>query len=184
MKLEGIHEAVVRKRDNIVGNARIESLPAEYEEAVQRMEDYLRSQNKRCTIERRYVLELLYRYTTPVDNITLHEAVCKDKGNVSLTTVYNTMDLLVQLNLARRIELVSHGMVFFERTLGIEPHGYVVCDQCGGIRTLRLTRLMTPIQEQLPKGFAATDHSIIVHGFCQKCQRAMARKKRQPRSSK
>lgn len=182
MKQEGVHEAVVRKRDTIIKHTQTQTVPPEYEQAVGQMEDYLRSQGKRCTIERRYVLETLYRCVAPVDCNTLREVVCANKGNVSLTTIYNTMDLLVQLRLARRIELVSHGMVFFERTLGIAPHGYGVCDQCGNIWTLGLAQVQPSLQGQLPKGFEPTDFSIVVHGLCQKCQRALSRKKRQTRN--
>lgn len=179
MKQEGIHEAVNRKRDNIARHVPTQNVPAEYQQAVGQMEDYLRSQGKRCTIERRYVLETLYCFTGPVDCNTLRDEVCSRKGNVSLTTIYNTMDLLVQLRLARRIELVSHGMVFFERTLGLDLHGYGVCDECGNIWTLKLEPVLAPLQVQLPKGFEPTDYSLIVHGLCPKCQRALARKKRQ-----
>lgn len=171
MKAEGVTESVNRKRDNIIKNARTETLPPQYEEAAKIMEDHLKANKRRCTIERRYVLEMLYRYTTPVDISTLHEAICETMGNVSLTTVYNTLDLLVELKLAHRIDLVSHGMAFFERTLGVEPHGYVVCEQCGSIKPLKLPRLMEEVGPMLPAGYTPQGYTLLIHGLCSACQR-------------
>lgn len=183
MKQEGIYEAVNRKRDKIIKNARTGEIPPEYSEALVRMEDYLRSQKKRCTVERRYVLEMLYRHDWPVDINTLHEKVCEARGNVALTTIYNTLELLEQLHLARRIDLVSHGMTFFERSLGLEPHGFVICSECGSLRHLRLANLMPALQVQLPAGFLAQDYSLQIQGLCEKCQRALLRKRKKHTSS-
>lgn len=185
VKPEGVYEAVNRKRDNIVGNLSLVPIAEEYAKAVDLMEDYLRAQKKRCTIERRFVLQLLYQSTQPIDIRTLHELVCKECGNVSLTTVYSTIDLLVQLHLARRFELVSHGMAFVERTLGTEPHGYVVCNECATISVLSLPTLLEDLQPQMPRGFKSDDYSLIVHGLCSKCQRKLKTKtrKKQPKKT-
>lgn len=181
-KAEGVHAGVNRKRDLIVGNLKRVPLAAEYDEALQTMEDYLRSHAKRCTIERRFVLQTLYQLVQPVDIGTLHAMICADAGNVSLTTVYSTLDLLVQLHLARRFELVSHGMAFFERTLGTEPHGYVVCSQCGAISVLRQPALLATLQPQLPRGFAPDDYTLIVRGLCSKCQRRLRKKTKETKT--
>lgn len=170
-KAEGVYETVNRKRDVILSNLQRVPLPPEYQTAVASMEDYLHSQHKRCTIERRFVLEMLYQLTQPVDIGTLHQLICGEQGNVALTTVYSTLELLVQLHLARRVELVSHGMTFFERTLGVEPHGYVVCDQCGAISILKQPTLLHDLQPQMPRGFVPDDYSLIIHGLCSKCHR-------------
>lgn len=176
MKTDGIHEAVNRKRDTIVRQAQPGQLSQEYDEALHRMEAYLHGQHKRCTVERSFVLQALYQLSVPVDVETLHAQVCDRFGNVSLTTVYNTLDLLVELRLARRLELVARGMSFFEKTLGQEPHGYVVCEQCGSIKVLRKPGLLESFMPQLPRGFTPDGYTLLIHGLCAKCQRA-ARKK-------
>jgi Fur family ferric uptake transcriptional regulator len=174
---ERVSEAVNRKRDQITKNLHTDAVPPEYDEALQIMEDYLRSQNKRCTVERRFILQALYQLSSPVDIYTLHKIVCADEGSVALTTVYNTLDLLVQLKLANRLELVSRGMTFFERTLGQEPHGFVICEQCGTIKVLRKLQVLQKFETQLPKGFLPEAYTLQIHGLCAKCQRANAKKK-------
>ena len=59
---ERVAEAVNRKRDQITKNLHPDALAPEYDKALQIMEDYLRSQKKRCTVERR--LSILQRCTT------------------------------------------------------------------------------------------------------------------------
>jgi len=178
MKQEGIYQSVSRKRDTIIKNAPAGELPPEYEEARQRMEDYLRAQQKRCTVERRFVLTTLYQQTGPIDMVTLHERVCSEQGQVARTTVYNTVDLLVQLKLARRVELVSHGMTFVERTLGAEPHGYAICEECGVITVLHNPDLLKLFAKQLPRGFVTDDITLHIHGLCGKCSRKRKKKKK------
>ena len=176
---EPIHQAVSRKRDTIVSSLRLaDATPPEYDEALHRMEDYLHGLQRRCTIERRFILQMLYRVTLPVDVGTLHQLVCSHLGNVSLTTVYTTLDLLVQLGLARRLDLVDHAMAFFERTLGLEPHGYIVCTHCGSITLLRQPQLLHDLQPQLPRAFVASDYTLVIHGMCAKCRRAQSRSRR------
>ena len=174
---ERVSEAVNRKRDQITKNLRTDAVPSEYDEALQIMEDYLRSQKKRCTVERRFILQALYQLSSPVDIYTLHKIVCADEGSVALTTVYNTLDLLVQLKLANRLVLVSRGMTFFERTLGQEPLGFVICEQCGTIKVLRKLQVLQKFETQLPKGFLPEAYTFQIHGLCAKCQRANAKKK-------
>ena len=173
---ERVAEAVNRKRDQITKNLHPDALAPEYDKALQIMEDYLRSQKKRCTVERRFVLQALYQLSSPVDIATLHDIVCADEGNVSLTTIYNTLDLLVELKLANRLELVSRGMTFFERTLGQEPHGFVICEKCGSIKVLRKLQVLQKFESQLPKGFLPEAYTLQIHGLCAKCQRAVSKK--------
>lgn len=178
MKQEGHFEQIHRKRGNIIKNAHVEDqLPKEYDEALQLLEAYLHQEQKRNTIERRFILEVLYRLNTPVDADTLHELVCKLKGTVSLTTVYHTIDLLVSLRLAKRIDLLSNGMSFYEKTLGMEPHGYVICQKCGGISLLYRPDLLNALRLTLPRGFQPEDYTLHVHGLCSKCKRIRRRRK-------
>jgi len=181
---ERVADAVNRKRDQITRNLCSDTLAPEYDEALRIMEDHLRSQHKRCTVERRFILQALYQLSSPVDISTLHKLVCADEGSVALTTVYNTLDLLVELKLANRLELVSRGMTFFERTLGQEPHGFVICEQCGSIKVLRRLQVLQQFEPQLPKGFLPEAYTLQIHGLCAKCQRANARKKKSNTNNK
>ena len=176
-KPEGVFEVAHRKRDLITSNLTRVSLGSDYEEALTRMEDHLHTLQKRCTVERRFVLQMLYQLSQPVDITTLHSLICDELGNVAVPTVYSTLDLLVQLHLARRIELIGHSMAFFERTLGLAPHGYAVCSSCGVLQVLPAPSVLESVQNALPRGFAAEDFTFVVHGLCSRCKRARRAKK-------
>lgn len=167
----GVHEAANRKRDKIVLGIHSVTDSEDVAAGIALMEQHLKEQGRRCTIERRYVLEVLYSIASPVDIETLHQVICDSKGIVSLTTVYNTLDLLIELKLARRLELVSRGMSFFECTIGEKPHGYAICDQCGAVEPIYNLDLITLLAGKLPKGFENDEVTLLVHGRCSHCLR-------------
>lgn len=175
-RIESVHQSTHRKRDHIVSKVKFTEVPSEYEQALQRMEDHLRGIKKRCTVERRFVLQMLYQASQPLDVVTLHQQICQDLGHIAVPTVYSTLELLVELRLARRIELVN-GMAFFERTLGVEPHGFAVCEQCGTFTVISSPTLLQDLQPQLRRGFVPASYTLIIHGLCSKCKRAGASKK-------
>ena len=155
------------KRDHIVNSTRQDSQipeivpegapdeknrqPAGYAEALKRYESYMALHSKRHTPERSFILRQIYEQKVPVDIQTLHAMVCKHEGQVALTTIYNNLALLIEARLVRRLDLVGGAMAFFEKTLGVEPHGYMVCQRCGKIRTLQVEKLQDVIVPQLPK---------------------------------
>lgn len=177
---EGVHEAANRKRDNIVHKSvprrkglTVEELAVVGAEARQRFEAYLTLHARKHTPERLFVLQKVYESVGPVDIQTLHRRICEEEGMVSLTTVYNNLGLLVDARLVRRLDLVGGKMAFYERTLGQQPHGYVICDGCGDIHVTDQPALDG---YRLPRGFAASDVTFHIHGLCSKCQKLQKRK--------
>ncbi|GEM_PF-2106053 len=143
-----------------------------YEEAYKRYHSYILAHGKRFTPERVFVLKQLYAQKNPIDIKTLHELVCKEEGQVSLSTIYNSLSMLIDARLVRRLDLVNGAMAFFEKTLGVEPHGYAICQSCGKVKTLQISKFLPLIDEQMPKGFLTTDLNLQVNGLCKKCQTA------------
>ncbi len=143
-----------------------------YEEACRRYSNYISAHGKRLTPERAFILKKIYEQKAPVDIQTLYDMVCKEEGQVALSTIYNNLALLIDAQLVRRIDLVNGAMAFFEKTLGVEPHGYVVCQRCGKIKTLQISKVKEIMGEQLPKSFMVTDFNLQVNGLCKKCQTA------------
>lgn len=173
---EGIHEAANRKRDNIIRNVHSKRTDAgasindpDLTEAQEKFLHYLDQHKKKRTPERLVVLKKVYECQTPVDIQTLHELVCSEEYVVSLTTIYNNLSLLVDAGLVRKLDLVGGKMAFFEKTLGVKPHGYVICDECGAISLLRTLDVSS---QKVPLGFRIQDVTFHIHGVCKKCQAA------------
>lgn len=179
-----VHEQAQRKRDNIIRQASSRSsakMPevstSGYEQALALFDDYLVRQQKKRTPERLFILRQIYQSQTPIDIQTLHQRVCDQQGLVSLTTVYNNLNLLIDARLVRKLDLVGGHMSFFEKVIGQEYHGFIICDQCGSIRPFT-DPLMTDLQQKLPRGFKYRDITLQIHGICHKCDLALRRKSR------
>ncbi len=173
---EGIHEAANRKRDNIIRNVHNKRTETgatlnqtDLTAAQVKFEHYLDQHKKKRTPERLIVLKKVYECQAPVDIQTLHELVCNEEYAVSLTTIYNNLSLLVDAGLVRKLDLVGGKMAFFEKTLGVKPHGYVICDECGGISLIRSLDISS---QRVPAGFRVQDVTFHIHGVCKKCQSA------------
>lgn len=187
MKKERIYDAAAQKRDIIVDHELIpevateeqksseNALPAGYEKAKQQMVSYLVAHGKRLTPEREFILRQIYELKAPVDISTLYEMVCKEQGMVSLSTIYNNLALLVDARLVRRLDLVGGAMAFFEKTLGVEPHGYAICKNCGKIKTIQIEQMKGLVAQQLPKTYQVIDINLQVNVLCKKCQATLRR---------
>lgn len=198
MRKVRVYDSANLKRDHIIDPSRDESLipeaatkadkngkdgPAGYAEACKRYENYIKSHGKRLTPERAFILKKIYEQKTPVDIQTLFELVCKEEGQVALSTIYNNLSMLIDAQLVRRLDLVNGAMAFFEKTLGVEPHGYVICQRCGKIKTLQTARLKEIMADQLPKSYLITDFNLQVNGFCKRCQTNMRKEAEQDRKN-
>lgn len=117
------------------------------------------------------MLEEIYSLTMPVDVETLHKLVCEDFGTVSLTTVYNSLDLFIEIGLVRRIELVSGGMKFYERKLGQVTRGYVICRECGKLKAITIENILSEVISKVPHRFVLEDISLVASGLCSSCNK-------------
>ena len=89
---------------------------------------------------------------------------------MSLATVYNTLSMLVDLNLLHEVGPAADGSMRYDPN--VQPHFNLVCIRCG-----RIVDAEEPIPGTIGKlaaryGFALDDHSIALHGICPDCQRA------------
>lgn len=90
----------------------------------------------------------------------------KDMPEISMATVYNTLDALVESKLVR---LVNHDRGATRYCPNMQPHHHFYCDLCGSAFDiaeqpgLRLPRL------EIPEGFKADRFEIVIRGACQEC---------------
>jgi len=140
-------------------------------EACQLLEDYLKKHRMRQTIERRTILETVFRLNGPVDIETLYQLMDMEM-HVSKSTIYNALETLVEAKLVRKISLIEGGMCFYERALRQQPHGFVVCRYCGKVTSIARPDPTDDWLTNVPKSFRIEKLSFVVHGICRKCQDA------------
>ena len=139
------------------------------EKARQVLDNYLLQNNRRKTSERYAVLDAVYSvkgYFT-IDELALR-LEAEREFPVSRATLYNTLNLLVRLNL-----VVAH---YFQRqvcyTAAYTPgaQGWKICTSCGKMTDIRSAALANAIGEVPLKRFRQTGSALYVYGVCSSCQ--------------
>src|SRR5438270_13298130 len=90
----------------------------------------LRSRGQRVTSQRLVILRELRRRRRHATAEEIYRAVHQDLPGTSTPTVYATLELLVELGLARKIDAGTGVSLYDART---EPHQHTVCRRCGRI---------------------------------------------------
>jgi len=127
----------------------------------------LRERGLRVTSQRVVVHRALRELDRHVTADELLDAVSERLPNVSLPTIYATLDLLEDLSMVRRVQRAG-ATLFDPRT---DPHHHLICDECGSIEDLD-SALDTRAVERAAKrrGFSQARVEAVVHGRCASCR--------------
>lgn len=89
--------------------------------------------------------------------------------NVSLPTIYATLDLLEELGMVRRVQRAGTTL-FDPRT---ESHHHLICTACGSIEDLDSTLDTATLEHAAAEhGFEHERIEAVVHGRCASCRAA------------
>lgn len=132
--------------------------------------EYLIRHRKRRTAERFAILDCVMKSADHFTIDALSERLDADGFHVSLTTVYSTLDLLVDCNLVRRHRFGSDS-ARYERTVGGNSHHHLVCQRCGKVREVRDQSITDAIDEVRYQGFISSYFSLNIYGLCRACQK-------------
>ena len=136
------------------------------EAADARLTAALRERGQRVTSQRL----VIHRLLRELDRHVTADEVLRRAGerlpNVSLPTVYATLDLLTDLGLARRVSV--GGPVLYDPRP--DDHAHVRCRACGRIDDLDLTIDETAvIKAARAAGYAPEGAELVVEGLCPSC---------------
>jgi Fe2+ or Zn2+ uptake regulation protein len=127
----------------------------------------LRDRGMRVTSQRVIVNRALRELGRHVTADELLETVSQRLPNVSLPTIYATLDLLEELGMVRRVQRAGKTL-FDPRT---ESHHHLICTVCGSIEDLDSTLDSTEIELAAgARGFGAERVEAVVHGRCARCR--------------
>ena len=141
---------------------------SQLDEVRQRFVTYLRGRGQRKTPERLAVLDALYGTSDHVDADSLYGRLLDDGVSVSRATVYNTLDLLLECDLAVRHQF-GQQQAKYERAYAYWQHDHLICVDCGEILEFCDPRLQE-IQETVADiyGFEVARHALTVYGHCRR----------------
>jgi len=123
----------------------------------------------RMTRDRRVILQVLGEVSIPLTAEDILERVNAALPGMALSTVYRTLDKLVNRGSVQRTLLSNDGHAFFELTGNTHRH-YMVCLGCRRMFPLTccpVKDFANSAAEEL--GFEVTDHSLVLYGYCRHC---------------
>jgi Fur family ferric uptake transcriptional regulator len=134
---------------------------------------FLESRHKRRTPERFFILETATSLKGHFTADKLLQECEKGKMRVSRATLFNTLNLLLEAGVLRR--LTYHRVVGYEVAAKqtIEPRQNLVCTVCGRIQRRKAPQLRQWVEHQHYTDFApsADGVELYVYGECSRCRR-------------
>ena len=129
----------------------------------------LRERGLRLTPQREMVLSVMHQVEGVATAEEIFGRVQEISPAVDISTVYRTLDLLQELNLATCVD-PGDGQRRYE-LLGVHgPHLHLVCQSCGEVMGANLD-LAVSLAQQLREcyGFGADLEHLTVPGLCRAC---------------
>ena len=124
----------------------------------------------RLTQQRLLICEIFFEELTEHANIDeLYQKVKRRNGSIGYATVYRTLKLLTECDMATSIQ-IGDGTTRFEPVT--EHHDHLICTECGKIVEFEndeIEKLQVGIAARF--GFILTSHSMELFGICQNCAR-------------
>ncbi len=128
-------------------------------------EETISHSGHRLTPQRRQVYDVLLAHR---DHPTATEVFIRAKQRmpaISLATVYNCLDTLVECGLARQVNVDRDATRYCPNC---EEHGHFSARNAGEVTDVQIATGKRYFQ--LPDSFTATSTEVTIHGVCAKCQ--------------
>ncbi len=140
------------------------------EKEIDIFNNFLKEKKLKRTVQREIILETFLkteRHITPED---LYRMLKRKHPNIGLSTIYRTLKLFADCNLARELHRPD-GSSVFEHKYDHPHHDHLVCEKCG-----KYFEFFDEIIEEQQKkivesnNFKMTGHRLEIFGVCSKCQ--------------
>lgn len=129
----------------------------------------LKSEGKRLTAKRALIYEVIHKSEGHLPAEEIYLRAKKLDPNISLSTVYRTLNILKELGLVRELHLDEEHH-HYELVEGV-AHYHMICAQCGKIEEFK-SEMAEKLKEELEKehGFKAKYAHIDFIGLCVDCK--------------
>jgi Fe2+ or Zn2+ uptake regulation protein len=128
--------------------------------------ELLHGRGQRVTSQRLVILRELRRRGQHATAEEIHRAVHAELPGISVPTIYATLELFVELGLARRIDTATAALY----DAGLAPHQHAVCRRCGRVQDVdgRLNARAL-LGTARAAGFQPHGAELIISGVCAQC---------------
>ena len=139
---------------------------------VRKFNDYLDAHGMRRTTERYAILRRIMDINGHFTVEELQQMIIDDGFRVSRSTVYNTVELLIDAKMLRRHVFEGIQAQYERITL---PHTHLICTTCGRIKEVRDTNFAAFMNARRFNAFNTDHYSLYVYGTCSTCARKSKR---------
>jgi Fur family ferric uptake transcriptional regulator len=146
--------------------------------AVERILDsYLEMNNHRKTPERYTILKVVYHTEGHFTLDELGEKLAKEYNfPVSRATLYNTLNLFMQLRLVIRHRF--QGSTVYEACYDNTSHCHQICTICGKVTEVKSLLISNAIEATHLRRFRKDGFTLYIYGICSTCQARLTRMKK------
>ena len=149
--------------------------PLVEEKAMDKEKETLRSHiiqhHMKNTKQREVILETFLKCRGHISAEELYQKVQKRDTSVGLATVYRTLNLLCQANVAQQRQF-GDGLARYEIVADYQHHDHLICTRCGEIvefSNCNIERLQEKVAEE--HQFAMYTHKLEIYGLCKDCRK-------------
>jgi Fur family ferric uptake transcriptional regulator len=131
--------------------------------------------SQRNTEQRQLILGIIKQANRHLDADEIYQQACQKQSNISLSTVYRSLQLFKSLELIEEHQF--DGMRRYYEATPQSKHHHMVCLGCGRVFEFKCPsaeRLKSKISRE--EGFKVTDSEVRLVGYCPECQQRLSGK--------
>ncbi|HLO45409.1 MAG TPA: transcriptional repressor [Leadbetterella sp.] len=142
-----------------------------YNKAQAILDRKIEEKGLRKTQERYRILKEIYEREDHFEIEELFSGIIKKNFNISKATVYNAVELLVEVGLVTKHQFGLKHASRYEKSFGRKQHSHLICIDCNKVFEFCDPRIQN-IQNTLEEfsGLEIKEHSLILYGQCNKTQ--------------
>lgn len=133
--------------------------------------DFLKGKDLKLTKQREVILDVFLKIEKHLSTEELYKIVRSKDKNIGQATVFRTLKLLCQAQIAREIDL-GDKIKRFEHKYGHKHHDHLICTKCGKYIEALDTDIER-LQNELCKRFSfkPAKHRLEIFGICKMCHK-------------
>jgi Fur family ferric uptake transcriptional regulator len=151
--------------------------PANLEEARTMWRSFMSERGLNASKARDAVVDVFLSTTEHSGLQDLYRAARRRHAGVGFATVYRTMKLLEEAELAHARQFGTGKTTLYEVALGSDHHDHLICERCGRIVEFFEPRIEAQ-QEKIAAhyGYSLLRHRHELYGICADCRRSSTEK--------
>ncbi|KUK11464.1 MAG: Ferric uptake regulator, Fur family [Clostridia bacterium 41_269] len=132
----------------------------------------LKNENYKITPQREIIIHILLNNEDKhLSAEEIYDMAKKINPDVGMTTIYRTLDLLVELGVLQKLEFGDGRTRYELNNEDMHHHHHLICLKCGEVQEFEQD-LLEALEEKIleKKDFLIVDHKLKFYGICRKCR--------------